>query len=230
MGVAARQSVREPPDPRQLPLAVAASSRFVAGVAAYDTHREAGAAAGHAAASLLKWPNDVLLADERSRACCWRASEREGDRSSWSSARHQSRTATRRTRAAARPSLAAYGIDVAPAERSRGACRATHYWLARWGEGFGFSACPTRVARPRRAYGRTARSALNGEEIEGSYAGLDSDGALVLKTERWRAQACRRRRVFRPVRPLNPRHGRERKRQGSRIRVRSRSAAWARSA
>jgi BirA family biotin operon repressor/biotin-[acetyl-CoA-carboxylase] ligase len=79
-------------------------------------------------------------------------------------------------------SLSAYGLSVTPADALQVLAATTHEWLMRWGEGATF---PT----IRRAWldragppGRPLRVKLDGGETEGTYAGLDSEGALRLKT------------------------------------------------
>jgi BirA family biotin operon repressor/biotin-[acetyl-CoA-carboxylase] ligase len=163
-------------------LQAASQLALVAGIAAYDTVAKLIAYEGRSEL-LLKWPNDVLLADEKIAGMLLE---------NVSGIRDKRTTVVIGTginladhpRNLPQPaiSLAAYGLTVTPAEALQVLAATTHEWLMRWGEG---SCFPT----IRRAWldragptGRPLCVKVNGEETEGAYAGLDSDGTLRLKT------------------------------------------------
>jgi BirA family biotin operon repressor/biotin-[acetyl-CoA-carboxylase] ligase len=58
----------------------------------------------------------------------------------------------------------------------------THEWLQRWAEGATFPTIRRAWLDRAGPLGRPLVARINGEEIEGAYAGLDSEGALRLKT------------------------------------------------
>ena len=79
-------------------------------------------------------------------------------------------------------SLAEYGLSVTPGEALQVLAATTHEWLKRWGEGATFPTIRRAWLDRAGPAGRPMRVTLNGVETEGTYAGLDSDGALRLRT------------------------------------------------
>ena len=165
-----------------VPLQVASQLALVAGIAAYDTIAKLIAYEGRSEL-LLKWPNDVMLAGEKIAGLLLEnVGSATGDKSIVVIGTGINLASYPEKVAQPAVSLAAYGMAVTPADALESLAKNTHDWLARWGEGYGF---PT----VRRAWldragptGRPLTVRLNGEETEGTYAGLDSDGALRLKT------------------------------------------------
>jgi BirA family biotin operon repressor/biotin-[acetyl-CoA-carboxylase] ligase len=164
------------------PPRVAGQLALLAGIVAYDTIAKLIAYEGRSEL-LLKWPNDILLSGEKIAGVLL---ENVG-----SPIENRSVVVIGTgINLASHPedlpqpaiSLAAYGMEVTPAEALEVLAATTHDWLARWGEG---SCFPT----IRRAWldragpaGRPLRVKIDGEDTEGVYGGLDADGALRLLT------------------------------------------------
>jgi BirA family biotin operon repressor/biotin-[acetyl-CoA-carboxylase] ligase len=164
------------------PVRVAAQLALVAGIVAYDTIAKLIAFEGRSEL-LLKWPNDILLSGEKLAGILL---ENIGSPVEGRSVVVIGTGINLDTYPEDLPqpavSLAAYGMTVTPADALEVLAATTHEWIARWGEG---SCFPT----IRRAWldragptGRPLRVKVNGEDIEGAYAGLDADGALRLLT------------------------------------------------
>jgi BirA family biotin operon repressor/biotin-[acetyl-CoA-carboxylase] ligase len=160
------------------PLQTASQLALVAGIITYDTIAKLIAYEGRSDL-LLKWPNDVLLADEKVAGMLLENIE--------STAANRSVVVIGTGINLAhfpenlpQPaiSLAAYGLTVSPADALEVLARTTHEWLARWGEGYGFPTIRRAWLDRAGPTGRPLRVQVNGEEMEGSYAGLDTDGAL----------------------------------------------------
>jgi BirA family biotin operon repressor/biotin-[acetyl-CoA-carboxylase] ligase len=77
-------------------------------------------------------------------------------------------------------SLAAHGGVTTPAAAFETLAAITDAWLTRWGEGVSFQTVRRAWLDRAGPTGRTLRVRHHGDEIEGSYAGLDSGGALRL--------------------------------------------------
>ena len=164
------------------PPRIAGQLALLAGIIAYDTIAKLIAYEGRSEL-LLKWPNDILLSGEKLAGVLL---ENVG-----SPIENRSIVVIGTgINLASHPedlpqpaiSLAAYGMEVSPAEALEVLAATTHDWLGRWGEG---SCFPT----IRRAWldragpaGRPLRVKIDGEDTEGVYGGLDADGALRLLT------------------------------------------------
>ncbi len=162
------------------PLRVAGQLALLAGIITFDTIAKLIAYEGRSEI-LLKWPNDILLANEKVAGMLL---ENVG-------APNDSRSVVvigTGINLASHPenlpqpavSLATYGMTVTPADALETLSATTHEWLSRWGEG---SCFPTiRRAWLDRAgpVGRPLTVRVGSQEVEGAYGGLDSEGALRL--------------------------------------------------
>ena len=164
------------------PLATASQLALVAGIVTYETIAKLIAYEGRAAL-LLKWPNDVLLAEEKVAGMLL---ENLGDPNKSGAvvvigtginlANHPENLPQPAI------SLDAYGLDVTPAQALEALAATTHEWLQRWGEGATFPTIRRAWLDRAGPLGRPLIVRLRGTEIEGTYAGLDTEGALRLKT------------------------------------------------
>jgi len=151
---------------------------LIAGVAVFDAIEAGAAPAGLS----LKWPNDILIADEKAGGILIESS----------------------TGAAGLTAVIGIGVNVAtapPLPDRAATCLAAHgpapephllleriaasmtVWLALWDEGRGFAA--VREAWLRRAHPIGERMSINtgAERVSGAFLGLDPDGALILDNE-----------------------------------------------
>lgn len=80
-------------------------------------------------------------------------------------------------------SLDAYGLSVPPAKALEVLAATTHEWLKRWDEGATFPSVRRAWLDRAGPTGRKLVVQIGSERIEGTYEGLDLEGALRLKTD-----------------------------------------------
>lgn len=164
------------------PLKTASELALVAGIITYETVAKLIAYEGRADL-LLKWPNDVLLAEEKVAGMLLENVGRPNNQGSViviGTGINLADYPENLPQPAI--SLDAYGLSVSPGHALEVLAQTTHEWLQRWGEGSTFPTIRRAWLDRAGPAGRPLVVRLNGTQIEGAYAGLDPDGALRLKT------------------------------------------------
>lgn len=164
------------------PIQTASQLALVAGVITYETVAKLIAYEGRSEL-LLKWPNDVLLAEEKVAGMLL---ENVGSPNNKGSVVVIGTGINLANYPENLPhpaiSLDAYGLTVTPAQALQVLAATTHEWLQRWGEGATFPTIRRAWLDRAGPLGRPLVVRVNGVETEGTYAGLDSEGALRLRT------------------------------------------------
>jgi BirA family biotin operon repressor/biotin-[acetyl-CoA-carboxylase] ligase len=163
------------------PLATASQLALLAGVAAYDTIAKLLPDAARAEL-LLKWPNDVLIkGDKVAGMLLESATAKTPGRckvvigTGINLSNHPADLPQPAT------NLAAHGATVSAQAALETLAGVTDAWLGRWGEGVSFPAVRRAWLDRAGPTGRPLKVRLKDqEEAEGTFAGLDSGGALRL--------------------------------------------------
>ena len=165
------------------PLQTASQLALVAGIITYETISKLIAYEGRSKL-LLKWPNDVLLGEEKIAGMLLENLGNPNDRTSVvvvGTGINLANYPENLPQPAV--SLDAYGLTVTPAQALEVLAATTHEWLRRWNEGATFPTIRRAWVDRAGPVGRPLVVRISGTELEGTYAGLDHDGALRLKTE-----------------------------------------------
>jgi BirA family biotin operon repressor/biotin-[acetyl-CoA-carboxylase] ligase len=161
-------------------LRTAGQLALLAGVVAYDTAAKLLPNEAHAE-FLLKWPNDVLLKGGKLAGTLLEgASEAAPNRCKIVIGTGFNLATFPPDLEQPATSLAAHGGAATPAAAFETLAAVTDAWLTRWGEGVAFQTVRRAWLDRAGPTGRPLRVRLPGEEAEGTYAGLDSGGALRL--------------------------------------------------
>jgi len=162
-----------------VPVATAAQIGFVAALAVAD----ACFAFAPEAAITLKWPNDVLLAGRKLAGLLLESQSRGDGKLDWLVLGIGVNLATYPVEVEyPATALAATGADP-HAEAMLGALAPSLLaWYERWREGAGFATIRAEWLARSQGLNRPIRVRLPGETREGVFAGLDTDGALLLDT------------------------------------------------
>jgi BirA family biotin operon repressor/biotin-[acetyl-CoA-carboxylase] ligase len=162
-----------------VPVAVAAQLSFVAALAVDDACRDAAPGA----AITFKWPNDVLLAGRKLAGILLEAQGKPDGSLAWLVLGIGINLATYPVNATYQASaLSATGADVTP--HAMLALLAGHFLrrYEQWQKGRGFAALREAWLQRAQGIGQPLRVRLPQGELAGIFAGLDQDGALILKT------------------------------------------------
>jgi BirA family biotin operon repressor/biotin-[acetyl-CoA-carboxylase] ligase len=161
-------------------LATASQLALLAGVACYDTVAKLLPDAAKAEL-LLKWPNDVLIkGDKVAGMLLESATEKTPGRckvvigTGINLSNHPGDLPQPAT------NLAAHGATVTVQAALETLASVTDAWLSRWGEGVSFPAVRRAWLDRAGPTGRPLKVVLKDQEAEGTFAGLDSGGALRL--------------------------------------------------
>ena len=162
-----------------VPIATAAQLGFVAALAVAD----ACVALAPAAAITLKWPNDVLLNGRKLAGMLLESQSRGDGTLAWLVLGIGINLATYPVEVEYPAiALSATGAD-ADAETMLGALAASFLiWYERWREGAGFATIRADWLARAQGRGQAIRVRLSADTLTGVFAGLDTDGALLLDT------------------------------------------------
>jgi BirA family biotin operon repressor/biotin-[acetyl-CoA-carboxylase] ligase len=162
-----------------MPVATAAQLSFVAALAVAD----ACLAVAPAATIRLKWPNDVLLGGRKLAGLLLESQSRGDGTLDWLVLGIGINLATYPVEVEyPATALAATGAD-ADAAAMLGAIAASFIaWYEAWREGAGFATIRAEWLARAQGLNQLIRVRLPGETRAGVFAGLDTDGALLLDT------------------------------------------------
>jgi len=165
------------------PLQTASQLALVAGIITFETISKLIAYEGRSKL-LLKWPNDVLLDEEKIAGMLLENMCAPNDKRSAvvigtgiNLANHPEYLPQPAV------SLEAYGLTITPAKALEVLAATTHEWLKRWDEGATFPSIRRAWLDRAGPTGRKLVVQIGADKIEGTYAGLDLEGALQLKTD-----------------------------------------------
>lgn len=165
------------------PLHIASQLALVAGIITYETVSKLISYEGRSKL-LLKWPNDVLL-DEEKVAGMLLENLGKPDGTGTTVVIGIGLNLASHPENLPQPaiSLDAYGLTVTPGEALEVLAATAHEWLQRWNQGASFPTIRREWLDRAGPLGRPLRVSINETDVEGTYAGLDQDGALKLKTK-----------------------------------------------
>lgn len=160
------------------PVAKAGELSLVAGVAAIDAIRKA--ALPHAIADLrLKWPNDILIGAAKAGGILIESSAR-GSRLLAVIGIGLNLASAPESVATAATSLARHGLTLSPRDALCVLAEAMSAWLDIWSDGTGFAAVRTAWLERAGPTGEPLSVHTGRGLVEGRFAGLDADGALLV--------------------------------------------------
>ena len=158
---------------------------LLTGVAAHDAIRAAAAGAGVELAGLrLKWPNDVLIGDGKLAGILPETTTITAGRArsviavvgvGMNLAGHPENLGRAVTH------LAAHGCRITSANMLGSLAAAMERWLRRWDGGLGFASVREAWLQRAGPLGEPMTVNAGTEPVEGSFLGIDAEGALVLR-------------------------------------------------
>ena len=162
------------------PIAKVGQLSLVAGVATIDAIRDAGPLESGETLR-LKWPNDILIGAAKAGGILVESSTRGREErivavigiglNLASAPAELGRAATY---------LAAHGLTLSPREALCFLAREMDAWLKTWNDGAGFAAVREAWLARAGPVGEPLRVSANEGPMEGSFAGLDDEGALMI--------------------------------------------------
>jgi BirA family biotin operon repressor/biotin-[acetyl-CoA-carboxylase] ligase len=160
-----------------VPAAIAAQLSFVAALAVGD----ACLAQAPDAAIALKWPNDVLLAGRKLAGILLESHASLAGTLDWLVVGIGINLATYPVEVDyPATALSATGADAAPETVLAALAEAFLVWYQCWRDGAGFATIRSAWLARAHGLGKPVRVRLPGATLEGVFAGLDTDGALLL--------------------------------------------------
>jgi BirA family biotin operon repressor/biotin-[acetyl-CoA-carboxylase] ligase len=162
------------------PVQTAAQLSLVAGVAAVEGLRKAGRL-GAGASLRLKWPNDILIGAAKAGGILIEStSQASGSRLAVVIGVGINLAAAPQEAGRPATSLAAHGLALSPREALCFLAEAMHTWIGVWGAGAGFARVREAWLERTGALGEALTVHGPAGPIEGRFAGLDADGALLV--------------------------------------------------
>jgi BirA family transcriptional regulator, biotin operon repressor / biotin---[acetyl-CoA-carboxylase] ligase len=161
------------------PPARAGQLSLVAGVAAIDAIRGAGQLQSDLR---LKWPNDILVGPGKAGGVLVESSARGAARIAVIGVGLNLASAPPGLESGA-TFLAAHGLPLSPREALCFLARTMDAWLKTWNEGEGFAAIRASWLERAGAIGERLTVQAAEGPVEGRFAGLDDDGALLIATD-----------------------------------------------
>lgn len=167
--------------PANGPVATAGQLSLVAGVAVIDALRSAGLS--HTAPLRLKWPNDILLAGAKLGGILVESSTPmpESGRIAVVGVGLNLATTPEGLEETA-TNLAAHGLPLSPYDALCFLAQAMDAWLKTWNDGERFAAVREAWLQRAGPVGEPLTVHAHEGDVAGRFAGLDSDGALVIAT------------------------------------------------
>ena len=159
---------------------------LLAGVAVQAAIRAAAARAGAALRGLrLKWPNDVLVGEAKLAGILPESTTMPGQSRGVVAVVGMGLNLAGHPEGMGRPvtHLAAHGLRITPAEMLGFLAACVDDWLKRWDNGAGFAHAREAWLQRAGAPGEPITINTGRETVEGSFLGIDAQGALVLRDQ-----------------------------------------------
>jgi len=165
------------------PASVIHQLSLLAGVAAHDAISSASGQSGRALPGLrLKWPNDVLIGGAKLAGILPESTTVPGSSGPVAVIGIGINLASHPTDLGrAVTHLAAHGCTTTPADMLGSLAVALNDWLGRWDNSSGFSAVREAWLQRAGICGEPITINTGRETVEGSFLGIDAEGALVLR-------------------------------------------------
>ncbi len=157
---------------------------FLAGIAVHEAIEVAATRVGVALPRLrLKWPNDVLIGDAKLAGILPESTTQPGQPRTVVAVVGTGLNLAGHPENVGRPvtHLAKHGLRITPAEMLSVLATAMDGWLKRWNDGAGFAHIREAWLQRAGSPGEPITINTGRETVEGSFLGIDAQGALVLR-------------------------------------------------